>query len=96
MNENLRKDIDQLMAIQYWKFDGLPDQITTGLTTLLATYSADAIVNEMKSAIPDYEDDEKNARKCAGNSGIAGEMHMAAGMRHKYLMESLEYLAKYL
>ncbi len=50
------------------------------------------IISVMQSLIPKFEDDVKKSAEYRGNSGLAGEMHMADGMKLKYLNESIAYI----
>lgn len=88
----LRIEIDQILSIHLWKFDGLPDEVIDPLNNLLKLHSSDAILEAIQSLLPTYIAEEKIARECRGNSGYAGELHTATEMKIKYLHESIEYI----
>jgi phage terminase Nu1 subunit (DNA packaging protein) len=95
-SENLEMDfqktIESILSVGVWKFDGLPEQITSKFDELINQYHIDHILTAMISLAPKFEREERLADECKGNSGIAGEMHVAAAMRLKYLNESMEYI----
>ena len=92
MEQDLQKTIDRIMSVRFWKFDGLPEQITSELDDLIDQYHIGQILTAMTSLVPKFEQEEKLADACKGNSGIAGELHMAAAMKVKYLNESISYI----
>lgn len=89
---SLDKEIKSIISIHLWKFDGLPDDIISALDKLLAIYERDDIIATMNAMEPLLEAEEARARIYAGNSGMAGEQHMAIGMQLKYLNESIALL----
>lgn len=89
---SLDKEIKSIVSIHLWKFDGLPDEIISALDKLLAIYERDDIIATMNVMEPLLEAEEARARIYAGNSGMAGEQHMAIGMQLKYLNESIDLL----
>ena len=89
---SLINEIDRILSIGLWKFDGLPSEITTKLDYLLEANSRTGLLKALDSLVSPYQNEEKKTRECMGNSGTAAEFHMAAGMKLKYLHESIEYL----
>ena len=89
---SLDKEIKSIISIHLWKFDGLPDEIISALDKLLTIHERDDIIATMNTMVPLLEAEEARARKFAGNSGFAGEQHMAIGMQLKYLNESIALL----
>ncbi|MCP5161204.1 MAG: hypothetical protein H6999_04995 [Hahellaceae bacterium] len=92
MEKEIVLKLENLMGIGYWKFDGLPDQIVKPLDDLVDKFGSENILSGIRSLIPKFEKEEIASSECKGNSGIAGEMHMAAAMKLKYLNESIDHI----
>lgn len=89
---SLEREIDAILSITLWKFDGLPNEIITPLNKLLDANPPSLLLDAMDSLIAPYKEDEKIARAYRGNSGYAGELHTATEMKIEYLNESIEYV----
>lgn len=92
MKNEIVLKLENLMGIRFWQFDGLPEQIIVPLDDLIEEYGSEDMLFAMKSLITEFENEEFSSAKSKGNSGFAGEMHMAAAMKLKYLNESIAYV----
>lgn len=88
----LEKRIKDIISISLWQFEGLPEQITNAFDDLLTTYSCDEVILAINSLMPKLQVEEAKARQGAGNSGMAGEYHMAIGMQLYYLQQCFALL----
>ena len=91
MSNDLQKKIESLVSINSWKFDGLPEAIQNKLDELIQMHNCNELLSAMYSLVAKFEIEEKELSETRGNSGLAGEMYMASGMRTKYLNESIAY-----
>ena len=90
--KSLEQKIKDIISIQLWQFKGLPEQITDAFDDLLTTYSCDQVILAIDSLMPKLQIEEAKAQQGAGNSGIAGEYHMAIGMQLYYLQQCLDLI----
>lgn len=88
----LEQKIKDIISISLWQFEGLPERITNEFDVLLTTYSCDEVILAIDSLMPKLQIEEARAREYAGNSGMAGEYHMAIGMQLYYLQQCLALL----
>ena len=86
----LEQKIKDIISISLWQFEGLPDRITRAFDDLLTTYSCNEVISAINSLMPKLQTEEAKARQGAGNSGMAGEYHMAIGMQLYYLQQCLD------
>lgn len=93
MNQmSLEQKIKDIISISLWQFEGLPDRITCAFDDLLTTYTFDELILAINSLMPKLQLEEAIARQGAGNSGMAGEYHMAIQMQLYYLKQCLELI----
>lgn len=90
----LEQKIKDIISIQLWQFKGLPEQITSAFDDLLKAYTPDEVISAIHSLMPKLETEEAKARAGAGNSGMAGEYHMAIGMQLYYLKQCLDLVCE--
>ena len=88
----LEQKIKDIISISLWQFEGLPDRITSAFDDLLTTYRCDEVISAIDSLMPKLQIEEAKARQGAGNSGMAGEYHMAIGMQLYYLQQCLSLI----
>ena len=88
----LEQQIKDIISIQLWQFEGLPEKITKEFDVLLTTYTCDEVISAIDSLTPKLQIEEAKARQGAGNSGIAGEYHMAIGIQLYYLQQCLDLI----
>jgi hypothetical protein len=88
----LEQKIRDIIGISLWQFEGLPDRITSAFDDLLTTYTCDELILAINSLAPKLQIEETKARKNAGNSGMAGEYHMAIEMQLYYLKQCLDLI----
>ena len=88
----LEQKIKDIISISLWQFEGLPEKITNEFDLLLTTYSYDEVISAIDSLMPKLQIEEAKAWQGAGNSGMAGEYHMAIGMQLYYLKQCLDLI----
>ena len=88
----LEQKIRDIISISLWQFKGLPEKIASGFDVLLTTYTRDEVISAIDSLMPKLQIEEAKARQGAGNSGMAGEYHMAIGMQLYYLQQCLDLI----
>ena len=89
---SITKELDRILTVSEFKFDGLPNTILNSLNKLLETHSPDTLLEAMNSLVTPYKTQEETARKYRGCSGYAGEEHTATEIRIMYLRDSIEYV----
>ena len=77
MSNDLQKEIESLMSISSWKFNGLPELIQNKLDELIQMHNCDELLSVMYSLVAKFEIEEKELSETRGNSGLAGELYMA-------------------